>query len=35
MFGIVDAENPRPQVVIGWPEKEVRQISAEAWDCGE
>lgn len=30
----MDAEIPGPQVVIGWAENEIRQISAEAWDCG-
>lgn len=35
ILGRVDVEIPGPLVDIGWAENEVRQISAEAWDCGE
>lgn len=35
ILGRVDAEIPGPLADIGWAGKEVRQISAEAWDYGE
>jgi hypothetical protein len=35
ILGMVDVEIPGPLVDIGWAGNEVRQISAEAWDCGE
>ncbi|EHB15387.1 DnaJ-like protein subfamily C member 14 [Heterocephalus glaber] len=35
VIGRVDAEIPGPLADIGWAGNEVRQISAEAWGCGE
>lgn len=35
IIGRVDAEIPGLLVDIGWAGNEVRQISAEAWGCGE